>query len=60
MYEKCQLRGQENQRVLVTKTTLQGEEETVRQLLSDGANPNSRDNAGWTPLVHYYYYCTYI
>ena len=29
---------------------IKGEETTVRQLLEAGACPNTRDNAGWTPL----------
>ena len=27
--------------------------ETVRKLLAGGANPNTKDHAGWTPLVSY-------
>uniref|UniRef100_A0A6A7G1V7 BRCA1-associated RING domain protein 1-like n=3 Tax=Hirondellea gigas TaxID=1518452 RepID=A0A6A7G1V7_9CRUS len=29
---------------------VKGDDETVRRLLSEGANPNSQDHAGWTPL----------
>ena len=25
--------------------------DTVRKLLADGADPNTKDHAGWTPLV---------
>ena len=27
--------------------------ETVRKLFAGGANPNTKDHAGWTPLVSY-------
>ena len=30
---------------------LQGDTITVRALLQQGAEPNAKDNAGWTPLV---------
>ena len=30
---------------------LQGCVETVRKLLTEGADPNTKDHAGWTPLV---------
>lgn len=30
---------------------LQGCVETVRKLLAEGADPNTKDHAGWTPLV---------
>ncbi|XP_045108067.1 BRCA1-associated RING domain protein 1-like [Portunus trituberculatus] len=29
---------------------IKGDKEKVKQLLSEGANPNTKDNAGWTPL----------
>lgn len=29
---------------------IKGDGDKVKMLLSDGANPNSKDNAGWTPL----------
>ncbi len=30
---------------------LQGDDAKVRELLEEGANPNAKDHAGWTPLV---------
>ncbi|MPC33656.1 BRCA1-associated RING domain protein 1 [Portunus trituberculatus] len=33
---------------------IKGDKEKVKQLLSEGANPNTKDNAGWTPLVSTY------
>ena len=30
--------------------SVQGDEATVRELVGEGANPNTRDHAGWTPL----------
>lgn len=30
----------------------QGEKARVEELLKAGATPNTRDNAGWTPLVN--------
>lgn len=32
-----------------------GDLERVERLLSSGANPNTRDHAGWTPLVIKYF-----
>ena len=29
----------------------QGDEGAIKSLLQQGANPNTKDNAGWTPLV---------
>lgn len=34
---------------------VQGKLEDVKTLLVDGANPNTKDHAGWTPLVRFLY-----
>ena len=44
---------------------MQGDVSAVRALLQQGAEPNAKDNAGWTPLVCltlllYTYACTII
>ncbi|TGZ51932.1 BRCA1-associated RING domain protein 1, partial [Temnothorax longispinosus] len=36
---------------------LKGNAEQVKHLLLAGANPNTKDNAGWTPLVKEFYQC---
>ena len=39
---------------MVTKASFllsQGCLETVKKLLGEGADPNTKDHAGWTPLV---------
>ena len=44
--EKKNKKGETSLQIAVIK----GEENTVKQLLEAGACPNTRDNAGWTPL----------
>ena len=34
---------------------MQGDVSAVRVLLQQGAEPNAKDNAGWTPLVYIYH-----
>ena len=38
-------------RCTITILPFQGCVETVRKLLAEGADPNTKDHAGWTPLV---------
>lgn len=37
----------------ITHSKMQGDVSAVRALLQQGAEPNAKDNAGWTPLVWY-------